>query len=57
LLRLAFVLGTTRGEDGLGLEGFDLSHEGVKRVVGLFIVLFTPYIALHPVSCTLTTNT
>jgi len=22
---------------GSGLEGFDFSHEGVKRVVGLFI--------------------
>jgi len=28
---------------GSGLEGFDFSHEGVKRVVGgLFIVLFSP---------------
>jgi len=30
------------GRMGSGLEGFDFSHEGVKRVVGLFIVLFTP---------------
>jgi len=25
------------GRVGSGLEGFDFSHEGVKRVVGLFI--------------------
>ena len=42
---------------GSGLEGLDFSHEGVKRVVELFIVLFTPLLALHAVSCTLTTNT
>jgi len=35
LLRLAFVLGAMRGEDGLGARGFYFSHEGVKRAVGL----------------------
>ena len=42
MLRLAFVLGAMRGEDGLRVRGFDFFHQGVKRVVGLFIVLFTP---------------
>jgi len=42
---------------GSGLEWFDFSHAGVKWIVGLFIVLFTPELALHAVSCTLTTNT
>ena len=35
MLRLAFVLGATRGRMGSGFGGFDFSHEGVKRVVGL----------------------
>ena len=39
LLSSEVILG---GRMGSGLEGFDFSHEGVKRVVGLFIVLFTP---------------
>jgi len=39
------------------LGGLDFSHEGVKWVVGLFMFLFTPYLALDAVSCTLTTNT
>jgi len=42
---------------GARFEGFDFSHEGVKRVIELFTVFFTPYLALNAVSCTLTTNT
>jgi len=39
-----------------GFEGFDFSHQWVK-LIGLFIVVFTPYLALHASSCTVTTNT
>ena len=42
MLRLAFVLGAAWGEGMLWVRGIDFSHEGVKRVVGLVIVLFTP---------------
>ena len=37
---------------GSDFEGFDFSHEGVKRVVGLLKVLFMPQLALHASSCT-----
>jgi len=30
------------GRMGSGFEGFEFSHERVKQVFGLFIVLFTP---------------
>jgi len=45
-----------RGGECSGFEGFDFSHQRVK-LIGLFTVVFTPYLALHASSCTLTTNT
>jgi len=52
LLRLAFVLGAIRRGMGSGFEGLDFSHEGVKRVIGLFtgfvsVIASTPHCFLY----------